>query len=112
MDFSQVPQLSLSQVNQQVNEFDAFQKTDLFTAFCQDFDAMLATSTVFIVDEAAKKDMDYLLTREQVIGEIRAQRTARNWFAERFDELKQKQITLTEELKSDGNDGDNDHTTE
>jgi hypothetical protein len=97
MDLS--PQeLSLSQVNQQLHEYEQFITTDLFTAFCQDFDKMAAASVASMVDDIVT-DVGTFLNREQIIGEARIQRTARNWFADVYDELTQRRKQLMDEQK-------------
>lgn len=89
----QPEELSLSQVQQQLEEYESFIKTTLFQAFCEDFDTMAAASIVHIVDNDGL-DFKHLVNREQVIGEARIQRLARNWFVDAYDELKDKEKTL------------------
>ena len=91
-------QLDLNQVNQQLHELEAFTKTDLYTAFCQDFDKMALASVASLVDDAVV-DIATLVNREQIIGEARCQRTSRNWFVDIHDALKARKQTILDELK-------------
>ena len=88
--------LNLTQVNQQLHECEVFVKTELYQAFCDDIDTMAAASVTYIVDEPVT-NVETFLNREQVIGEARIQRTARNWFADVYDGLKARQKQLIEE---------------